>query len=98
MLGLVSETYALGRDSRKAQTHCTTLKATLLVRVPPGVATVIKPVVAPVGTVAAIREVETTLKTAGVPLKLTPVVPINFVPKILIPDPTLPEPGVASTN
>ena len=40
---------------------------TLLESVPPGVTTWTVPVVAPAGTVVVIRELETTVKTAGVP-------------------------------
>ena len=49
----------------------------LLVSVPPGVFTVTKPEVAPVGTVAVKYVVDKTWKVAAVPLKETPVVPVN---------------------
>jgi len=70
----------------------------LLVRVPPGVITVILPVVAPAGTVVLIWEFDTTVKVAAVPLKLTEVVPLRFVPKIMMTAPTLPAPGSVLTN
>src|SRR6185295_12556960 len=47
-----------------------TVKSPTLVAVPPGVVTLIFPVVAPEGTVASMRAAETTVKLAGVPLKL----------------------------
>src|ERR1700722_5087662 len=72
--------------------------ATLLESVPPGVTTFTVPVVAPVGTVVVISELETTLKVAAVPLKVTLVAPVSLVPRILMAAPTLPEVGNASTN
>jgi hypothetical protein len=49
----------------------------LLVNVPPGVMTVTKPVVAPLGTVAVSYVLDFAVKLAGVPVKETEVVPIN---------------------
>jgi hypothetical protein len=63
--------------------HFVTRKATLLLSVPFGVVTSTVPVVAPVGTAVVISELETTLKTAAVPLKVTPVAPVRLVPRIL---------------
>jgi len=53
----------------------------LLVSVPPNVATVTNPVVAPVGTVATISVAEITVNAAGVPLKFTLVVPVRLFPR-----------------
>ena len=49
----------------------------LLVSLPPGVATVTRPVVAQRGTVAVMYVSYATLNFAGVPLKETLVVPVN---------------------
>ena len=65
-----------------------TLKGVLLESKPVGVITFTVPVVAPAGTVVVISELETTLKTAAVPLKLTPVAPVKSVPRILTAEPT----------
>jgi hypothetical protein len=73
-------------------------KGQLLDSVPPVVTTWTLPVVAPVGTVAVISELETTLKTAGVPLKLTLVEPVRLVPRIVTAAATLPEVVCVSTN
>jgi hypothetical protein len=75
-----------------------TRKATLLVSVPCGVTTLTLPVVAPVGTVVVISELETTLKAAAVPLNVTLVAPVRLVPRILTGFPTLPEVVCVSTN
>src|SRR5580658_8133593 len=76
-----------------------TVKGTLLESVPlRGVTTWTVPVVAPVGTVAAIKECESTVKTAAVPLKLTLVAPVRSVPRILTVPPAGPEVGCVSTN
>jgi hypothetical protein len=63
-----------------------------------GVVTVTKPVVAPLGTVAVKYVPEITLKVAAVPLKETPVVPLNPWPRISIVFPTLPEVDTRLTN
>jgi hypothetical protein len=63
-----------------------------------GVTTWTVPVVAPVGTVVVISELETTSKTAPTPLKLTLVAPVRFVPRSLTVVPTEPEVGSVSTN
>ena len=70
----------------------TTLNGALLARVPLGVTTLIRPVVAPAGTeVVMAVPVEFTVKVAAVPLKLTAVAPVRLVPKTVILAPTLPE-------
>src|SRR5580700_5943415 len=75
-----------------------TRKGTLLVSVPPGVTTCTLPVVAPAGTVVVMNELETTSKTAGVPLNVTLVAPVRLVPRILTLAPNLEELGCGSTN
>src|ERR1700733_15909002 len=71
---------------------------TLLVSVPLGVTTWTLPLLAPAGTVAIISVLETTVKTAPAPLKLTPVAPLRLVPRISTPSPTSPAVGRVSTN
>jgi hypothetical protein len=66
------------------------VKLLALVAVPPGVVTLIGPVVAPPGTVAEIDVAELTVKLALVPLKVTAVVPVKFVPLIVTLVPTVP--------
>jgi len=59
----------------------TTVKLNELVAVPPGVVTLIVPLVAPVGTVAAIVvELVTEKLVEAVPLNFTAVAPVKFVP------------------
>src|SRR5207248_208280 len=71
-----------------------TVKFVLLVPVPRGVVTVIGPVVAPAGTVAASWVGETTVNAlAAVPLKETCVAPLNPMPVIVTTVPTGPLPG-----
>ena len=61
-----------------------TVKLPLLVAVPPGPVTVIVPVAADGGKVATISvELLTVNELAGVPLKLTAVVPLKFIPVII---------------
>ena len=73
----------------------TTVKELLLVAIPPGVVTEIKPLVAPVGTVTFICVAESTVKVdAVVPLNVTAVVPVKFVPVTITAVPALPDPGV----
>ena len=67
-------------------------------RVPLGVVTVTGPVVVPFGTLVVISVSETTLNFAGVPLKLTIVVPVRLFPKMITFAPNLPELGMVSTN
>jgi hypothetical protein len=50
--------------------------------VPLGVVTEIRPVVAPIGTVAWISESESSVKLAAVPFKPTEVTPVKLVPRI----------------
>src|SRR5579859_7487132 len=78
--------------------YCLTRNCRLLFSVPEGVFTFTKPVVAPEGTVVVIKERETTVKTAAVPLNLTLVAPVRSVPRILTAAPTLPEVGCVFTN
>src|SRR5687767_4585567 len=59
---------------------CVTRKSIALVAVPSGVVTLIRPVLAPAGTVVRIRVPETTVKPAGVPLKRTLLVPEKPAP------------------
>jgi len=80
-----------------------TVKFAALVAVPPGVVTLILPVVAPVGTVAVICVAESTWNVVAVValnftelvVKLAPLtVPLKFVPVILTDVPTGPKVGV----
>ena len=68
----------------------TTVKFVLLVAVPPGVVTVIGPVVAPGGTVAVICDRFLTLYVAVVPLNVTAVAPVKFALEIVTVVPTPP--------
>ena len=61
-----------------------------LVAVPPGVVTLIEPLVAPAGTVALIDVADTTLKMALVSLNFTAVAPMKFVPVMVTLVPTGP--------
>jgi len=70
-----------------------TVKLLAEVAVPPGVVTEILPVVAPVGTVAVIWVELLTAKEAVVPLNLTAVAPVRFVPAIVTVAPTAPVVG-----
>ena len=75
-----------------------TVKLLVLVAVPPGVVTVILPLVAFAGTVAVIWVAEFTVNVALTPLNLTEVVvkpvPLKFVPVMTTDVPTGPEVGV----
>src|SRR5207244_11787322 len=71
-----------------------TVKLFVLVAVPPGVVTLSGPVVAPVGTVAWIVVAEVTVKFALIPLNVTVVAPVKFVPLIVTMLPTGPHGGV----
>jgi hypothetical protein len=84
--------------SGKRGPYGATRKDTLLESVPLGVTTWTLPVVAPAGTVAAIWELETTLKTAAMPLKLTLEAPVRSVPRMLMAAPTSPEAGSVFTS
>jgi hypothetical protein len=67
-----------------------TMKSSALVAVPAGFVTVIFPVVALAGTVVVILISELRVKVAGMPLNLTDVVPVKFVPSIVTLAPTAP--------
>src|SRR5438552_966256 len=71
-----------------------TVKLLLLVAVPPGVVTLSGPLVAPLGTVAAIEVEEFTVKLLLVPLTRTAVAPVKAVPLIVTLVPTGPLAGV----
>jgi hypothetical protein len=71
-----------------------TVKAPGLVAVPAAVVTLTDPVVAPPGTVAWMVVSEVTEKAAFVPLKVTAVAPVKFVPAIVTLVPTGPLVGV----
>ncbi len=70
-----------------------TVKPLALTPVPPAVVTAIVPLVAPVGTVALISVSPTTVNAAAVPLNLTALAPVNFVPVTVTEAPTRPEAG-----
>jgi hypothetical protein len=74
------------------------VKGTLLERVPPGVTTSTVPVVAPVGTVVVIHDSDFMVNVAGVPLKVTLVAPVRFVPRILTAEPTPLDVGMVLTK
>jgi hypothetical protein len=71
-----------------------TAKSVALVAVPPGVVTVILPVVAPAGTVVTIWFAVFDVIVAVVPLNFTEVAPVRFVPVMITEVPTGPELGV----
>jgi hypothetical protein len=71
-----------------------TVKLPELAAVPLGVVTVIDPLVAPLGTTAAIEVSELTTKVAETPLNLTDVAPVKWSPPIPTLAPTAPLPGV----
>ena len=83
---------------RKWWAYGTTRKIMLLLSVPVGVVTWTVPLVAPMGTVALMAELDTTLKEAAVPLNVTAVVPVRLLPRIMAEVPTLPKAGFVSTN
>jgi hypothetical protein len=70
----------------------------LLERAALGVTTWTFPVLALVGTVVSIRELDTTLKTAGVPSKVTLVVPVRLFPRMFTKVLVLPQVGLVFTN
>src|SRR5207302_1671092 len=72
----------------------TTVNELALAAVPPGVATLSGPVVAPAGTVARIAVSEVTVNVALTPLNDTDVAPVKFVPLIVTLVPTGPLVGV----
>jgi hypothetical protein len=71
-----------------------TVKLLALLAVPAEVVTLIGPVIAPAGTVAVIAVAEFTVKLALVPLNITAVAPVKFVPLIVTLVPTAPLLGV----
>ena len=71
----------------------TTTKWPALVDLPPGVATRIFPVFAPLGTCAVICVPESTTKLAAVPPNFTLVAPPKFCPDMVTLVPTGPEDG-----
>jgi hypothetical protein len=73
-----------------------TLKLEADVAVPPEVVTAIGPLVAPLGTVAVICELESTVNVADVPLNVTAEAPMKLEPTIVTLVPTLPLVGVKS--
>src|SRR5882762_8903856 len=81
-------------SSTTGDTEGPTVKLLALLAVPPGVVTLIGPVVAPDGTVAVIAVAEFTVKLALVPLNSTDVAPVKFVPLIVTLVPAGPLPGV----
>jgi hypothetical protein len=70
------------------------MKLVALVAVPPGLDTRIRPVVAPLGTVAVIRVALFTVKDAATLLNVTEVAPVKFDPLILTDVPTRPLVGL----
>jgi hypothetical protein len=71
-----------------------TVKLEALVAVPPGVVTLMGPVVAPAGTVAVIWVAESTANEAEAPLKRAAVAPVKAVPVTVTFVPTGPLAGV----
>src|SRR5215469_5391655 len=82
----------------KVANQGSTRKNTLLLSDPFDVVTSTGPEVAPVGTIVVISVGDTTLKVAAVPLKLTLVAFVRFVPRIVTEVPTLPTVGTVFTN
>jgi hypothetical protein len=75
-----------------------TVKLVALAAVPPGVVTLIVPLVAPVGTTAVICVAESTVKlVAAVRLNVTSVAPVRFVPVMTTVVPTGPLIGTNET-
>jgi hypothetical protein len=93
----VSGTHLAGADGprvgEKFEVTASPGELRLLESVRLGVTTLTLPVVAPVGTLVVISDFETTVNVAAVPLKLTLVAPVRFVPRIVTAAPTLPEVG-----
>src|SRR5204863_259692 len=71
-----------------------TVKLAALLAVPPGVVTLIGPLVAPAGTVAVIAVAELTVKLALTLLNSTALAPVKLVPLMVTLVPTGPLPGV----
>ncbi len=89
----VTRCLASRREMVRGWVGPTTVKLVVLVAVPPGAVTEIRPVVAPAGTVAVILVEELTTKDAVTLLKRTTVAPVKFVPVIVTEVPTRPEVG-----
>jgi hypothetical protein len=70
------------------------VKLGTLVAVPPGAVTLSRPVDAPAGTVARMAVADVTVNAAGVPLNMTAVAPVKFIPLIVMLSPTVPLVGV----
>jgi hypothetical protein len=70
-----------------------TVKLAALVAVPSSVVTVIRPVVAPAGTLVVTVPELLTVKVAAAPLNETAVAPVKFVPVIVTPAPPAPLAG-----
>jgi hypothetical protein len=58
------------------------VKDVVVVFIPPGVVTAMTPLEAPAGTFAVIRVAESSVNPAAVPLNVTAVAPVRFVPVI----------------
>src|SRR6266496_4743099 len=71
-----------------------TVNAVALAAVPPAVVTLMRPVVAPAGTVAVICAAVLTAKVALTPLNRTAVAPVKFAPAITTLVPTGPLGGL----
>src|SRR3989442_1019788 len=84
----------LKEESLGAEGATATVKLVALVAVPPGVVTLIAPLVAPLGTVAVICVSEFTVKEAAAPLNATAVAPVKCEPLIVTPAPTGPLAGL----
>src|SRR5438093_2848064 len=83
-----------GLSSRLPVVEVVTVKLLALVAVPPGVVTLIGPVVAPLGTVAVIWVLELEVMVAATPLKVTLVAPVRLFPLMVTEVPTGPLVGV----
>src|SRR2546426_3746335 len=81
-------------SSTTGDTAVPTVKLPALLAVPPGVVTLIGPLVAPAGTVAVMVVAEPTVKLALVPLNSTAVAPVKLAPLIVTLVPTGPLVGV----
>src|ERR1700691_1148470 len=81
-----------------ARLYGRTRNGALLKSAPLGVTTCTVPVVAPTGTVVVIKDADTTVNVAAVPLKVALVAPVRSLPRILTDTPTAPEAGRVSTN
>src|SRR5712691_13134574 len=77
-----------------AELATVTVKLLELLAVPPGVVTLIAPLVAPLGTVAVICVSELTVQEAAAPLKATAVAPVTCEPLIVTAVPTGPLAGL----